>query len=75
MAKQDFSALIGKAKETKMETPVQKVVPVQQKEKQTPFNVHFPDEVLKELKILSVNKGTSIKSLIVDAVKKTYFNK
>lgn len=35
MAKQDFTALIGKAKETQIKTPAQKVVPV--KEKKTKF--------------------------------------
>ncbi|MDN5479687.1 MAG: hypothetical protein L0G39_22400, partial [Chryseobacterium sp.] len=75
MSKLDLSALIGKAKETNMTSPVQKVVPVKNKIKETPFNVHFPDDVLKSLKMLSVEKGTTMKNLIVTAVQEKYFNK
>lgn len=75
MAKQDLSALIGKAKETQMVTPVQKVVPVKTKVKETPFNVHFPDDMLKRLKMLSVEMDTTMKNLIVTAVQEKYFNK
>lgn len=75
MAKQDLSALIGKAKETQMATPVQKVVPVKSKIKETPFNVHFPEDMLKKLKMLSVEMDTTMKNLIVTAVQEKYFNK
>ena len=75
MSKLDLSALIGKAKETNMTSPVQKVVPVKNKIRETPFNVHFPDDVLKSLKMLSVEKGTTMKNLIVTAVQEKYFNK
>ncbi len=75
MAKQDLSALIGKAKEAKMDTPIQNVAPVKVKLKETPFNVHFPDDMLKRLKIMSAEQDTSIKSLIVKAVEEKYFSK
>lgn len=75
MAKQDLSALIGKAKETKMETPIQNVTPIKVKVKETPFNVHFPDDMLKRLKIMSAEKETSIKNLIISAVEEKYFTK
>lgn len=75
MAKQDLSALIGKAKEAKMDTPIQNVAPVKVKLKETPFNVHFPDDMLKKLKIMAAEQDTSIKSLIVQAVEEKYFNK
>lgn len=75
MAKQDLSALIGKAKKTQMETTVQKVVPVKIKTKETPFNVHFPDDMLKKLKMLSVEMDTTMKNLITTAVQEKYFNK
>lgn len=75
MAKQDLSALIGKAKETQMVTPVQKVVPVKTKIKETPFNVHFPEDMLKRLKMLSVEMDTTMKNLIITAVQEKYFNK
>ena len=34
MAKQDFSLLIGKAKETQIKAPVQKIVPIKEKKKE-----------------------------------------
>ena len=73
MAKQDLSALIGKAKETQMSTPVQRIVPIKTKNKETPFNLHFPDDMLKKLKLMSVEEDTSIKNLIISAVREKYF--
>ena len=35
MGKSDFSALIGKAKEKQIKTPVQKVVPIKEKKEET----------------------------------------
>ncbi len=75
MSKQDLTALIEKAKETQMTTPVQKVVPVKNKVKESPFNVYFPDDMLKSLKLLSVEKDTTMKNLIITAVQEKYFNK
>lgn len=37
MGKSDFSALIGKAKEKQIKTPVQKVVPIKEKKKKLYF--------------------------------------
>ena len=73
MAKQDLSVLIGKAKETQMSTPVQRIVPIKTKIKETPFNLHFPDDMLKKLKLMSVEEDTSIKNLIISAVREKYF--
>ena len=58
-----------------MVTPVQKVVPVKTKIKETPFNVHFPEDMLKRLKMLSVEMDTTMKNLIITAVQEKYFNK
>ena len=75
MAKQDLSLLIERAKKTEMvNAPAQKVVPVKSKIKETPFNVHLPNDMLKNLKLLSVEKGTSIKKLIVSAIEEKYFS-
>lgn len=56
MAKQDFTALINKAKETKIETPIQKVVPVKEKKEETIFSFYIPTDKLKKLKIISAEK-------------------
>ena len=74
MAKQDFTALINKAKETKIETPIQKIVPVKEKKEETIFSFDIPTDKLKKLKILSVEKEISLKDLINSAIDKEYFN-
>ena len=73
MAKQDFTALINKAKETKIETPVQKVIPIKEKKGETIFSFYIPTDKLKKLKLLSVEKGISLKELINNAIDKEYF--
>lgn len=73
MAKQDFTALINKAKETKIETPVQKVIPIKEKKEETIFSFYIPTDKLKKLKLLSVEKGISLKELINIAIDKEYF--
>ena len=48
MAKQDFSALIGKAKESQISTPAQKIVPrKKEKTEEVLFSLHIPKEKLK----------------------------
>ena len=71
--KQDFSALIGKAKENKVTTPIQKVVPVKDKKDEKLFSLYIDTEKLKRLKILSAEKNKSLKDLINEALEKTYF--
>ena len=73
MAKQDFTALINKAKETKIETPIQKIVPIKEKKEETIFSCYIPTDKLKKLKILSVEKEISLKNLINSAIDKEYF--
>ena len=73
MAKQDFTALINKAKETKIETPVQKVIPIKEKKEETIFSFYIPTDKLRKLKLLSVEKGISLKDLINIAIDKEYF--
>ena len=75
MAKQDFTALINKAKETKIETPVQKVIPIKEKKEETIFSFYIPTNKLKKLKLLSAEKGISLKELINNAIDKEYFQK
>ncbi|MCQ4142727.1 hypothetical protein [Chryseobacterium sp. EO14] len=73
MAKQDFTALIGKAKENQVKTPIQKVVPIKEKKDEVLFSLHIPAEKLKALKIISAEKDVSLKSLINSAIDEKYF--
>ena len=73
MGKQDLSALIGKAKETKIKTPIQKIVHVKEKKDEKLFSLYIDTEKLKQLKILSAEKNKSLKDLINEALEKTYF--
>lgn len=73
MAKQDFTALINEAKKNKIETPVQKVIPVKEKKEETIFSFYIPTDKLKKLKLLSVEKEISLKELINNAIDKEYF--
>lgn len=74
MAKQDFTALIGKAKETQIKTPVQKVVPIKEKKSEVLFSLHIPADKLKALKLLSAEQNISLKSLINSAIDEKYFS-
>lgn len=74
MAKQDFSALIGKAKETQVKTPIQKVVPIKQKKNEILFSLHIPAEKLKALKMISAEQNISLKNLINSAIEEKYFS-
>lgn len=73
MAKQDFSALIGKAKNAPVTTPKQIVVPVKEKKEETIFSLYIPTEKLKQLKLMSAEKGISLKELINTAIDEKYF--
>lgn len=73
MAKQDLSALIGKAKGTKINTPVQKVVPIKAKKDEKLFSLYIDNDKLKALKIMSAEKNKSLKDLINEAIEKAYF--
>ena len=62
MAKQDFSLLIGKAKETQIKAPVQKIVPIKEKKKEEAlFSLYIPVDVMKKLKIMSAEKNDKFK--------------
>lgn len=74
MAKQDLSALIGKAKEKKINTPIQKVVPIKEKKDEKLFSLYVDNEKLKALKIMSAEQNKSLKELINTAIDKIYFD-
>lgn len=74
MAKQDFSILIGKAKETQIKAPVQKIVTVKEKKKEeTLFFLYIPADIIKKLKIMSAEKTISLKDFINTAIQEKYF--
>ncbi len=75
MAKQDITSLINEVKNTEKKTAIQKVIPVKEKKLETLFSVHIPTEKLKQLKLISVQNGVSIKELINSAINEKYFNK
>lgn len=74
MAKQDFSKLISKAKESQTVAPKQKVVAVKEKKDEILFSLHIPADRLKQLKIKSAQEGKSLKELINSAIEEKYFN-
>ena len=75
MAKQDITSLINEVKQTEKKTSIQKVVPIKEKKVETLVSVYIPTEKLKQLKLLSVQNGVSIKELINSAIDEKYFNK
>ena len=73
MGKSDFSALIGKAKEKQIKTPIQKIVSIKEKKDETLFSLYIPSDKLKALKIKSAEENISIKELINSAIDEKYF--
>ncbi|MCG2780999.1 MAG: hypothetical protein L6264_08615 [Weeksellaceae bacterium] len=74
MAKQNFSDLIGKAKQSQIKTPAQKVIAVKEKNEEILFSLHIPADRMKQLKILAAQEGKSLKNLINTAIEEKYFN-
>lgn len=73
MEKENFNALIEKAKEKQIKVQIQKIVPVEEKKKEIIFSLYIPAENLKSLKIMSAEQGISIKNLINEAINEKYF--
>ena len=74
MAKQNFSDLIGKAKQSQVKTPAQKVIAVKEKADEILFSLHIPAARMKRLKIIAAEEGKSLKNLINTAIEEKYFN-
>jgi hypothetical protein len=74
MAKQNFSDLIGKAKQSQVKTPAQKVIAVKEKADEILFSLHIPADRMKQLKILAAEEGKSLKNLINTAIEEKYFD-
>ncbi len=73
MAKQNFSDLIGKAKQSQVKTPAQKVIAIKEKADEILFSLHIPADRMKQLKILAAEEGKSLKNLINTAIEEKYF--
>ena len=73
MAKQNFSDLIGKAKQSQIKTPAQKVIAVKEKADEILFSLHIPADRMKRLKIIAAEEGKSLKNLINVAIEEKYF--
>jgi hypothetical protein len=74
MAKQNFSDLIGKAKQSQVKIPAQKVVAIKEKADEILFSLHIPADRMKQLKIIAAEEGKSLKNLINTAIEEKYFN-
>ena len=74
MAKQNFSDLIGKAKQSQVKTPAQKIIAVKEKADEILFSLHIPADRMKRLKIIAAEEGKSLKNLINTAIEEKYFN-
>lgn len=73
MAKQNFSDLIGKAKQSQIKTPAQKVIAIKEKADEILFSLHIPADRMKRLKIIAAEEGKSLKNLINTAIEEKYF--
>ena len=73
MAKHNFAELIGKAKQSQVKTPAQKVVALKEKKDEIQFSLYIPTDRLKHLKIISAEQGISLKDLINSAIEEKYF--
>ncbi|MGP2571257.1 hypothetical protein ACT4R9_10405 [Ornithobacterium rhinotracheale] len=74
MVKNDLSSLIKQAQKKKIETPKQEVRPVKESEVKNEkiFSLYMPEEQLTKLKFLAIERKTSIKNLINQAVSQFY---
>lgn len=71
-----FKGFADKVKTEKVEIPMQKVVPIKTASKRTtldrenskPFNVWFPNDTIKSLKVRAAMEDCTIKELINKAV-------
>lgn len=71
-----FKGFADKVKTEKVEIPMQKVVPVTaskkretlDRENSKPFNVWFPNETIKALKVKAANEDCSVKEIINKAI-------
>ncbi|AUC84916.1 hypothetical protein CW731_06245 [Polaribacter sp. ALD11] len=70
MEKQNFNELINKAKSNNQKKTIQKIVPVTVKEtEEVQFSFYIEKELLKKIKMRALNNESSIKTIIINALK------
>jgi predicted HicB family RNase H-like nuclease len=69
MEKQNFNELISKAKSSNQKKIIQKIVPVSIKETQVQFSFYIEKELLRKIKMTALNNESSIKTIIINALK------
>lgn len=70
MEKQNINELINKAKSSNQNKTIQKIVPVTTKElDEVQFSFYMEKELLKKLKLKAIQKETSMKQLVNNAIK------
>ena len=79
MAREDFTKILGNITSNKQEETIQKVVPITPskkekeknviKEKEVQFSFFMEKELLKKMKLKALEEETSIKQLLIKAIK------
>ena len=70
MEKQNFNELINKAKSNNQKKTIQKIVPVSKREtEEVQFSFYIEKELLKKIKMRALNNESSIKTIIINALK------
>ena len=70
MEKQNINELINKAKSSNQNKTIQKIVPIVTKEiEEIQFSFYIEKSLLKKLKLTAIQKDTSMKQLVNNAIK------
>ena len=70
MEKQNMNELINKAKSSNQNKTIQKIVPIVTKEiEEIQFSFYIEKSLLKKLKLTAIQKDTSMKQLVNNAIK------
>lgn len=75
MAKDNKLGSFANSLSRKNTTPIQKVVPISNKPKERKFLLNLPEEILEDLRQRAFDERTSIKTLILNAIKKEFYSK
>lgn len=73
MENQNINELINKAKSNNQQIKIQKIVPIITKEiEEVQFSFYIDKELLKKLKLKALQKDTSMKQLVNDAIRDSF---
>jgi len=70
--KTKFSEALEQVQQNKINTPLQKVVPIVEKEEEVGLTIFVPVQIKEFLKIQVVKEKTTIKDLITNLIKDKY---